>query len=117
MDITWKNIDEVYLKVTHEQRLEFYESTTPQDYYFATIEIDGEVMVGIVGKDYFEMYDTLFDQSIYLDHIIPDYLFESMESIWSTVDFSREEVAEDLKDLGFTENKQLQTCIESLLGC
>ena len=114
MKITWSNINEVYGKVKPEELLEFYESTSPEDYYFATIEIDGDAMVGIVGKDYFDENEDYFDQSIHLEHILPDHLFECMESIWTTMDSSREEVREELKDLGFTENKDFQTCIESL---
>lgn len=114
MEITWSNIDEFYNKVKYEELLKFYESTTPEDYYFATIEIDGDVMVGIVGKEYFDQNEEYYDQSVDLSHILPDHLFEAMESIWTTMDASREEVTEELKDLGFTENKDFQTCIESL---
>lgn len=114
MEITWDNIDEVYLDVSREELDEFYENSVPDDFYFAAIEFDGEVIVGIVAKDYFDRNGHAFDQEIAIDHILPEHFWQSMESIWSS-DHDLEEVVAELKELGFTENSKFKKDIESLV--
>jgi hypothetical protein len=86
---------------------ELCEKSTPSDFYFdvkADLEVTGGLtMIAIVPKVYFDKHGYMWDQSMFLDHILPEDLSEAMESCWDT-ERSAEDVRQDLLASGFQEN-------------
>src|SRR5271154_1291907 len=85
------------------------ENSKPSDFYFSVKEglevVGGDTMVAIVPKVYFQKEGCMWDQSMFLEHILPDDLGECMTSCWAT-DRGAEEVRQDLLTRGFEENKK-----------
>jgi hypothetical protein len=80
----------------------------PSDFYFSVSESDdfthGYVFISLVPKVFFHKEGYMWDQSMFLDHILPDDFDESMESIWESPR-SVEEIRADLLARGFEENE------------
>ena len=90
------------------------ENSKPSDFYFAAKDhsgcFGGITMIVLVPKDYFQQEHCMWDQSMDLKHILPDYFFESMESVWES-DQSVYDVRKDLLTRGFIENDELSSMI------
>src|SRR5271167_4049365 len=90
------------------------ENSKPSDFYFSVKEglevVGGDTMVAIVPKVYFQKEGCMWDQSMFLEHILPDDLGECMTSCWET-ERSAEEVRQDLLTRGFEENKKFSKMV------
>lgn len=89
---------------------ELCEQSKPSDFYFCAIkDIDGcsygETMIGIVPKEYFDSFGFMWDQTMFLEHILPEDFSESMECIWDS-DRPAPSVRQEMLALGFEENEK-----------
>jgi hypothetical protein len=81
-------------------------NSVPSDFYFSVMREDDNdpfTLVSIVPKLYWEENAYMWDQTMFLDHILPPDLSESMECIYDS-DRSVEEVRKDMLARGFLEN-------------
>lgn len=112
--LSWDNLEELYHKYGSKNESLYWElckNSTPADFYFAVSnsldfdpdENDAFTFVSIVPKAYFNKEGCMWDQSMKLDHILPEDLGEEMESIWGT-HRDIEEVRKDMLARGFEEN-------------
>lgn len=87
---------------------ELCKNSKPSDFYFAAQKGEDEFcMVAIVPKLYFNKEGYMWDQSMQIEHLLPDDLSESMESIWENDgDRTVEEIRQDMLRRGFEENDQ-----------
>jgi hypothetical protein len=92
--------DDTYMKLC--------ENSKPSDFYFvAQKDYEGFVMVAITPKLYFHKNGYMWDQSMQIEHLLPNDLSESMESVWeSDSDRTVEEIRQDMLSRGFEENEQ-----------
>ena len=114
--ISWDNLDEVYENEEDYEAL--CEKSKPSDFYFAVNKFmdfcagededarDGYTYIAIVPKVYFNKENCMWDQSMYLDHILPDDFNEAMESIWEC-ERSIEDARKVLIEMGFEENSEV----------
>jgi hypothetical protein len=89
-----------------DEYIELCEKSSPSDFYFAVrgdMEIVDVTMVALVPKVYFHKHGCMWDQHISVESILPDDLFEAMESVWET-ERDAEDVRKDLLARGFEEN-------------
>ena len=86
----------------------------PSDFYFRVDHVDDPVVitsitsVSVVARVYFKKRGYMDDCSLPIEHLLPDYLGESMESVWDCLDSSKEKVRQDMLDKGFIENEELE---------
>lgn len=92
---------------------ELCQNSKPSDFYFAVHESCdssmGYTYVSIVPKLYFHKYGYMWDQSMFLDHLLPQDLIEAMECIWDAETLSVEDLRKDLLARGFEENEKFST--------
>lgn len=103
-DYTWE--DPPYGE--EDQYEELCDNSKPSDFYFHVMEdiqemSFGATIIAIVPKLYFHKEKCMWDQSMFLNHILPSDFNESMESIWDS-DRSVDEIRSELLNLGFEEN-------------
>lgn len=111
-DITWNNIDDLWFDIEENELHAFYKSTSASDYYFHAYNHYSEgVCVVICSKDYFKKHGYVFDQSINIDHLLPDHFFEIMESEWVS-DNDLNTTIKEMEELGFTRNEAFSELIE-----
>lgn len=92
------------------------ENSKPSDFYFHAQNDVNEVSFGatwiaIVPKEYWNTHKYMWDQSMFLDHILPEDFGESMESIWDS-ERPVEEVRKDLLARGFEENEEFTNSVK-----
>jgi hypothetical protein len=108
-DVSWE--DPPYNTPEYE---ELCKNSKPSDFYFdvkADLEVcSGYTMIAIVPKLYFHKEGYMWDQSMNLNHILPDDLSEAMESCWDS-ERSAEEVRKDLLARGFEENAKFTALV------
>ena len=114
--ISWDNIEKLFRTHGDDEGEDLYDKlckqSSPADFYFAVSnslsfdpeENDAFTFIALVPKVYFNKEGCMWDQSMNLDHILPEDFGEEMESIWGT---SRniEDVRKDMLARGFEENK------------
>jgi len=107
--ITWETLETNYSSNTYEEYENLCINSKPSDFYFyvgpiAPGEDDEDYsFIHIVPKIFFDTYNHMWDQSMNLNHILPEDFGEEMECIWSC-ERSKEEVITDLIERGFEKN-------------
>ena len=71
----------------------------PGDFYFALHNESGTTVVFVVPVSYFNAYNKMYDESMPLFEILPNYLIETMECVYET-DRTTSEVFMDLTEIG-----------------
>lgn len=66
---------------------------------------DDVAYVAIIPKAYFHANNCMWDQSMFLDHLLPNGYCECMEGVWD-VECSKEFARKQMLDSGFEENKK-----------
>ncbi len=125
MKITWDNLDEIYSTITGPLlgNRTLYEQLCAEskgsDFYFHVSgpdEYNHSARIYVVPVVYFLKTHYAWDQSLHLDHLLPEDCLESMECVWET-DLSVGEVMGFMAQRGFTENDEFSAlvndCFES----
>lgn len=94
-----------------------WQATKADEYYFSVMNLDGETNVYIVPIDYFNSEKCMWDQSMNLEHILPDYMSESMECVWvADKNGDMTQVKDDMLARGFVPSKKLDRYVVDTYG-
>lgn len=102
--------DEAY-DLEQDQWDRLWDSVEPNDFYFACYEDYDGVNVAITPIEYFDREGYVSDQTPHIEHLLPDYMFEIMESLWES-EKSMEETRNDLLSRGFIESEKMRQLCE-----
>lgn len=111
-------------EIDAESFYDLVQNETPQDFYFAAYsrpDYDPPVIeVVITPKSYYDKYNYMWDQHLGISNLLPDYLEEMCESMFSVENYNPEDnllelVNKDLLDRGFIFNQNLMPSEEEQL--
>lgn len=110
VELTWDNLDGIYNDGSRVDALyhELCRRSKPSDFYFYVTETnEGDVWLTITPKLFFDQNSYSWDQSMDLEHILPDFT-EEMECTYAPNDNDRRasEIRNDLLAKGFLENEE-----------
>ena len=87
----------------------------PRDFYFA-IKFDNDVaVIYIVPKQYFNLKKNMYELSMPIVHLLPEFLEETMPGIYEAKNVDRYTVNNEMVKRGFDYNVQFQVFIGSIL--
>jgi len=99
----------------HDAYEQLCENSKPSDFYFSVKEdmsfTNGFTFIAIVPKLYFVSEKCMWDQSMFLEHILPEDCSEAMESVWDC-ERSADEVRKDMLARGFEENEEFSKLVD-----
>lgn len=115
--LDWNDIEEI-LAVDDDG--EVYEKLCKQskasDFYFSVQkDEDLELCVYITPVSYFDEKNVQFDQSLMIEHLLPEDFYEEMEGCYAVDrDCSLEEIEEELTDLGFCKSDEFDEFMKEI---
>lgn len=107
--ISWETLETNYNSNKWEEYDNLCKSSKPSDFYFYVGPLapgeDNEnySFIHIIPKIFFDTYNHMWDQSMDIDHILPEDFGEEMECIWGCKR-SIEKIKADLIERGFLES-------------
>jgi hypothetical protein len=107
IQLSWENVEVI---LDHDDDGELYDklcqNSKPSDFYFDLLDDNGITIINLSPKLFFDKNECMFDQPMYLEHILPDDFGDEMENVWSS-ERSIDEVRKDLLERGFMEEPKL----------
>ncbi len=105
---TWE--DPIYTPFSGYEKL--CKESVPSDFFFSVFEWTGTgTCIAIVPKLYFLKEKCMWDQSMPIEHLLPDTFSESMECVWETEKNDLDLVKNELLSMGFLENDEFNNLI------
>jgi hypothetical protein len=107
--LSWNNIEEILdMDDDGESYTKLCKSSKPSDFYFTVKEDeDLDLYVCITPVVYFDTNECEFDQSLEIEHLLPEDFYEEMEGTYSVDrDCSVQEIEEELEALGFLRSEK-----------
>jgi hypothetical protein len=114
-EYTFADMDELWEDFDYDDESvlgKLFKNSTGKDYYFHVSsgkemgDDEAFAWLTIVPKAYYDKHQCLFDQSMPIDHLLPEDCTEEMESVWAS-EMPAKDLRQEMLFRGFQESKAL----------